>query len=172
MREYRCIAIPRMISENDGIECPIPLSKLSIQWPGRPDQTTQITSLLARRPLCAKSKPQATNARCPFFPPKRTFNSTAAMSALGQERTCTSIWVVKWRVVVDLPLPHHSQEYHPYLGRLSKGTMNSTKSSRVASGGGRAPPTCRSRQRSGPSAPWRLRTTRAFERSTRTSMKL
>ena len=55
MREYRCLAIPRMISENDGIECPIPLSKLSIQWPGRPDQTTQITSLLARRPLCAGS---------------------------------------------------------------------------------------------------------------------
>jgi|SRR5882724_1675621 len=55
MREYHCIAIPRMISENDGIECPIPLSKLSIQWPSRPDQTTQITSLLARRPLCAKS---------------------------------------------------------------------------------------------------------------------
>jgi hypothetical protein len=55
MREYRCIAIPRMISENDGIECPIPLSKLSIQWPGRPDQATQITSLLARRPICARS---------------------------------------------------------------------------------------------------------------------
>src|SRR6266478_7176152 len=34
-REYRCIAIPRMISENDGIECPIPLSILSSQWPGR-----------------------------------------------------------------------------------------------------------------------------------------
>ena len=27
-----------MISENDGIECPIPLSKLSSQWPGGPDQ--------------------------------------------------------------------------------------------------------------------------------------
>src|SRR5258708_5886394 len=61
MREYRCISIPRMILENDGIECPIPLAKLSSQWPGRPDQTTQITSLLARRPLCARSGHLATD---------------------------------------------------------------------------------------------------------------
>jgi hypothetical protein len=61
-------ALGRMISENDGIQCPMPLSILSRQWPDRPDQTAQITSLLARRPLCADSVAKPSKCRAINFP--------------------------------------------------------------------------------------------------------
>src|SRR5260370_5260787 len=51
-------------------------------------------------------------------------------------------------------------------------TTNSTGSAGVACGGSTMPPICRSPQRKGPSTPLRTRTTRLFDLSTRTSMKL
>ena len=54
----------------------------------------------------------------------------------------------------------------------SIGTINSTGSLRLEPAGNNVPPVCKSRQRSGPSTPLRMSTTRLLDRSTRTSIKL
>src|SRR5260370_6697398 len=89
MREYRCIAIPRMISENDGIECPIPLSKLSIQLAGQagPNDANHLAS---RQTAALRQKLPLAGSKSNFhFTPESRLNSEIALcpkSARAQSR--------------------------------------------------------------------------------------
>ena len=93
MREYRCIAIPRMISENDGIECPIPLSKLSIQWPGTagPNDANHLASrqtaaLRHEPPLPANGCTRARSLSDSLI--SRNSRSARSASASSKGRSC------------------------------------------------------------------------------------